>query len=43
MPTPPPPLKPQERKPLSWLMLAALFLFALNMLGIATVLMFLGY
>jgi hypothetical protein len=36
-------MKPWERPPMSWLMLTALFLFALNMLGIAIVLMFLGY
>jgi hypothetical protein len=36
-------MKPWERQPMSWLMLAALFLFALNLFGIAVVLMFLGY
>jgi hypothetical protein len=36
-------MKPWERQPPSWLMLFALFMFALNLFGIAFVLFYLGY
>ena len=36
-------MQPWDRKPLSWLMIFALLMFALNLFGIAFVLFYLGY
>ena len=36
-------VKPWERPPMSWLMLFALFMLALNLFGLAFTLIYLGY